>query len=258
MVLFVERTLILHRLGEAGPASGNYSTPEIQNLGSAFQVKLKSMLFGGAVLCALSSFQPANAATIVTQTSRAGVEAATGLSGGASIDFEAVASGYFNQISAGGVTFTTPTGALGVETQYSGQFSAIGKSLKSVSHSRIDMAFDQGLTGFGFFFGASDLTWTLSAYDALGALLESVQISPTGASNAGNFYGLKANGIRSARLTTTSADYVIIDDFRTSTASLGPIGVVPEPATWAMMITGFGAIGAVLRTSRRRNAFSAA
>ena len=33
---------------------------------------------------------------------------------------------------------------------------------------------------------------------------------------------------------------------------------VPEPATWAMMIIGFGAIGSMVRTSRRRNAFSAA
>ena len=33
---------------------------------------------------------------------------------------------------------------------------------------------------------------------------------------------------------------------------------VPEPATWAMMIIGFGAVGSMVRTSRRRNAFSAA
>ncbi|WP_293406698.1 PEPxxWA-CTERM sorting domain-containing protein [Phenylobacterium sp.] len=32
---------------------------------------------------------------------------------------------------------------------------------------------------------------------------------------------------------------------------------VPEPATWAMMIIGFGAAGAIVRTSRRRNALSA-
>lgn len=29
---------------------------------------------------------------------------------------------------------------------------------------------------------------------------------------------------------------------------------VPEPATWAMMIIGFGAVGSMVRTSRRRNA----
>jgi hypothetical protein len=33
---------------------------------------------------------------------------------------------------------------------------------------------------------------------------------------------------------------------------------VPEPATWAMMIVGFGAVGSVVRTSRRRSVFSAA
>jgi hypothetical protein len=32
---------------------------------------------------------------------------------------------------------------------------------------------------------------------------------------------------------------------------------VPEPTTWAMMIVGFGTVGTMVRTSRRRNAFSA-
>ena len=33
---------------------------------------------------------------------------------------------------------------------------------------------------------------------------------------------------------------------------------VPEPATWAMMIIGFGAVGSMVRTSRRRSAMLAA
>lgn len=32
---------------------------------------------------------------------------------------------------------------------------------------------------------------------------------------------------------------------------------VPEPATWAMMIVGFGAVGTMVRSSRRRTAFAA-
>ena len=36
------------------------------------------------------------------------------------------------------------------------------------------------------------------------------------------------------------------------------MAAVPEPATWAMMIIGFGAAGSMVRSSRRRNAFSAA
>jgi len=38
--------------------------------------------------------------------------------------------------------------------------------------------------------------------------------------------------------------------------ALAPVGVVPEPATWAMMILGFGGVGATLR--RRRQGFAAA
>lgn len=49
-------------------------------------------------------------------------------------------------------------------------------------------------------------------------------------------------------------DGLAIDDF-----SLTPVfatGAVPEPATWAMMIAGFGAVGAAMR--RRRNIVAAA
>jgi hypothetical protein len=34
-------------------------------------------------------------------------------------------------------------------------------------------------------------------------------------------------------------------------------GVVPEPATWAMMIIGFGAVGTMVRTGRRRAVLAA-
>ncbi|CAN7490779.1 PEPxxWA-CTERM sorting domain-containing protein [Phenylobacterium sp. LjRoot164] len=41
--------------------------------------------------------------------------------------------------------------------------------------------------------------------------------------------------------------------------TLGDVGsAVPEPATWAMMIIGFGAVGSAVRSSRRRSAFMAA
>ncbi len=36
------------------------------------------------------------------------------------------------------------------------------------------------------------------------------------------------------------------------------VTAVPEPATWAMMIIGFGAAGSMVRTARRRNALSLA
>ena len=53
-----------------------------------------------------------------------------------------------------------------------------------------------------------------------------------------------------------------LNTFRASTAgsfSSDPVPTyVPEPATWAMMLIGFGGMGAMLRSSRRRNAAVAA
>jgi len=56
---------------------------------------------------------------------------------------------------------------------------------------------------------------------------------------------------------TTGANYLTLDDPQGwSNAALYTTGTrppaVPEPATWAMMLVGFGAAGAAMRRSRRR------
>lgn len=45
-------------------------------------------------------------------------------------------------------------------------------------------------------------------------------------------------------------------DLRPETYSVSAVGVVPEPASWGLMILGFGAIGAVLRRRRQGAAFA--
>lgn len=50
----------------------------------------------------------------------------------------------------------------------------------------------------------------------------------------------------------SSDDGLAVDDF-SLTASLGAVAAVPEPATWAMMMSGFGLIGGSLRRRRRAN-----
>ena len=57
----------------------------------------------------------------------------------------------------------------------------------------------------------------------------------------------------------TSADYrqVNFDNVKLDYVAKA-VSAVPEPATWAMMIVGFGTVGSMVRTSRRRNAFSVA
>ena len=43
-------------------------------------------------------------------------------------------------------------------------------------------------------------------------------------------------------------DYIFVDNFTLGAAT--PVSAVPEPATWAMMIAGFGLAGSALRRRR--------
>lgn len=47
-------------------------------------------------------------------------------------------------------------------------------------------------------------------------------------------------------------------DFNDLSFSLTGVAAVPEPASWALMLLGFGAVGAGLRVKRRRVSFAAA
>jgi hypothetical protein len=44
--------------------------------------------------------------------------------------------------------------------------------------------------------------------------------------------------------TNTAGDFINL--------SLGSVGAVPEPATWALMLLGFGFVGGAMRTAKRR------
>lgn len=62
---------------------------------------------------------------------------------------------------------------------------------------------------------------------------------------------LNRSGLKSVSIAANSREWWQIDNF-----TVGSAAVVPEPATWAMMIIGFGGIGATLR--RRRQALALA
>ena len=53
-------------------------------------------------------------------------------------------------------------------------------------------------------------------------------------------------------LLIVSATGEIDDHFSIDNLTLGPSVIIPEPETWAMMIAGFGLVGAVLRRRTRR------
>ena len=66
------------------------------------------------------------------------------------------------------------------------------------------------------------------------------------------FFKLTADNLDTFKLNLKGGSDAVL--YSTGTV----FGGVPEPATWAMMIIGFGAVGSMVRTSRRRNAFSVA
>ncbi len=68
--------------------------------------------------------------------------------------------------------------------------------------------------------------------------------------------GLNATGSTNGnvilRIDLLQGGYAVLDNLRVVASNVeGDVGAVPEPATWAMMLLGFGAIGATLRRARR-------
>jgi len=97
-----------------------------------------------------------------------------------------------------------------------------------------------GLNGTGNLLGTINLTLTSSNCPGYGAGY--CPFVPVGVS---------FNGIAKSVAFGGVANYVVFDDitFGSATPGPGPSGV-PEPAVWAMMIAGFGMVGATLRRRR--------
>ena len=107
---------------------------------------------------------------------------------------------------------------------------------------------------------AAYATPTLRIWDLAGATLLSVVLpyNPGAYSNPGvynHFSVISTNGIGGFSLM---GDYVegnvSIDNVQVNLESMG--SAVPEPATWALMITGFGLAGSALRRRRQLTALA--
>ena len=121
------------------------------------------------------------------------------------------------------------------------------------------------MDAFGFNWGGSDTTWTLTAYDPSHSPLESYNIPAVGSSNGGDFFGLAAIDIAYATLAQNGSlgqlsflglvslrldltDEIFIDNFSYKTQS----SPVPEPATMLLFGSGLIGLGAVRRKFTRK------
>ena len=130
-------------------------------------------------------------------------------------------------------------------------------------------AFDQPVTAF-----LAEINWTalpvtefsdnnpaafMSAFNDAGDLLETVQFTGNAAPG---YYGFSRDGGDIASITFgnsyVSVRNLSLESFALPTFSASFVAAaVPEPASWAMMIAGFGLIGGALRMRTRKTAYAA-
>jgi hypothetical protein len=110
--------------------------------------------------------------------------------------------------------------------------------------------------GLGMWNVGGDDTLVLTFFDEDDNVIESVTSAPSF-----GFFGLVNTGVGAVRAQVAFAGgngYAPTDDFQTAVrGTFVPTPGIPEPSTWAMMILGLGAAGALLRRSRAAQALIA-
>lgn len=204
---------------------------------------MKKIVLSAGALCLVSAV-PAAAAPIIGNGDPLSDAA---LAGGTQVTFTGQ-SGSYNPFVDGGLTISGPNRVSG---DFANGFNTFGESLDNDQGATNSLLFSFGsaVSALGFNFGASDSVWTLEIFSGATSL-ETLAISPTFGSNDKAFFGLTGTNITSATLSGDQNDYIFVDNF---TYVADAMGAVPEPATWAFMIFGFGAIGGAMRRQRKAN-----
>jgi len=236
-------------------------------------MRLRSLLATASIAATLLCAHSATAASYTSYTSV--------LSGGSLIDFEGMAEGTLIDTQYAGVTFSqTPSGRPQIDNLPAlfgyGASSGSGVLTGSTEGGNqfptiagMTATFSSGHNGVELFFSdAAPLggAYPITIYGAGGAILASFNLAasdilPPGYGGgsfppAGTFplpgifvgYTSAANDIFGIGVgpSASANDSFAIDDLRFTTG-----GVVPEPTTWAMMVIGFGGVGAMIRRKQR-------
>jgi len=195
------------------------------------------------LLAILTMTASAAQATFITSSSD------PALSGSSLIDFNSQAIGSYASLAIGDVTFSG-SGPVRVTSDFAGDYNSNGIHLDNDQGNTytLNFSFNQPVSAFGFNLGASDVgDWVLTAF-AGGTPLDSFLLPATWYSNSGDFFGIAGNGITSATLSSSSYDYVLLDNFRYQTGGSEP---VPEPSTIFLLGAGLAGIGLIRRKAAK-------
>jgi len=221
-------------------------------------------LLAAAALVATLAANPAQA-TVTVYTNLAAFNAALAASG--TDTFNNLAPGVALPTSltrtAGAFGYTVSSAQTATSSLYgAGSSSDAWLSNNLNSDAIVFNAFTAGTSAIGAnFFGsdingafvAAPLGLTVTVTDASGTVTQTL-ISPT----TSTFLGFTSTGglsqLTVAATVPTSSYWATVNNLTLGRISVTP--TVPEPATWAMMLVGFGMIGATARYRRRKTALT--
>ncbi len=227
------------------------------------KTKLKAGLYAALILSSVGMTTQASAANLITNG-----------------DFELGNTGFTSDYTFNaGVNFNAAEYTVGTNPQaFNGAFVSAGDHTTGFGNMMIvngsqdlndivwqsDAIAIAGLTNYFFeafvmnVFPTSppNLTFTISLDGGMEQVLDTLSVPNTvgvwnGLSTTFNSGGATnaTLRLRNAQIAFSGNDFAI-DDISLSTQSIVNPGAVPEPATWAFMIAGFGAIGGMMRRQR--------
>jgi hypothetical protein len=186
--------------------------PYYWKLGYNVLNKLLPLFALSVSLLAFMAYQEAEAAPLSGQVASGDITSVEPvLAAGTVIDFDAVAVPTTNApiMVGNAIIVTLDGGTHTVDPAFSGQFNTRGvNSLQNVFIQGQTMSWEfefmMPVDAFAFLWGASDFNWTLTAFNADGDVIETFAPDPiptTGGSNAGDYIGISASGIKKFTLT---------------------------------------------------------